>query len=400
MDKIRFLTAGESHGRALTAIIEGLPAGLEISEQDILTDLKRRQRGYGRGGRMQIERDYAKILSGVRYGKTLGSPICLLIENKDWPNWVEKMSVEPVINPVQKLQMPRPGHADYAGMVKYQHDDLRNILERSSARETAARVAAGAVARKLLSEFGIRIFGHVTQIGPVQSSFSAIVQLQNLMNTGALDEIERLLERIEKSETACADEMADEKMKKLIDETKQRGDTLGGQFEIVAIGLPIGLGSFTHWDRRLDGRISWAMGAINAMKCVEIGLGSGVAQRPGSQVHDELFYEKSRGYYRKTNNAGGIEGGMSNGEPIVVRVSMKPLPTLSRPLMSVDCSDRSLKEAFSERSDVCAVPAAVVVAEAVLALVLAEELCRKLGGDSIKEMHRNYKGLVVEPLGW
>ncbi len=400
MDKIRLLTAGESHGRALVAIVEGLPAGLELTEQDVFIDLKRRQRGYGRGGRMKIERDYAKILTGVRYGKTLGSPVTLYIENKDWPNWVEKMSVEPVKNPVDKLQMPRPGHADYAGMVKYQHDDLRNILERSSARETAARVAAGAVAKKLLSEFGIRIFGHVTRIGSAQSSFSAIVQFQELMNNGRVDQIEKLIERVEESETACADKEAGEKMMQCIDKAGQRGDSLGGQFEIVALGLPVGLGSFTHWDRRLDGRISWAMGAINAMKSVEIGLGSDVARIPGSRVHDEVYYQKGKGYYRKTNNAGGIEGGMTNGEPLVVRVGMKPLPTLSKPLMSVDCGKKEPKQAFSERADVCAVPAAVVVAEAVLALVLAEALCQKIGGDSIQEMHRNFKGLADEPLGW
>ncbi len=402
MNKIRFLTAGESHGQALNTIIEGIPAGLELYETDIAKELKRRQRGYGRGGRMQIEKDYAKILSGVRYGRTLGSPISLLIENKDWPNWVEKMSVEPVENPVPKLQMPRPGHADFAGMVKYQHDDLRNLLERSSARETAMRVAAGAVARKLLSEFNIRIYGHVIRIGSVESETTAMDLLTGPKSRfeKQLQTWEQMMAVAEKSELACFDEKATQKMIPIIDAAKERGDTLGGIFEIVAVNVPVGLGSHIHWDRKLDGAIAGAMMSINAMKSVEIGLGAGVAEIPGSRVHDQIYYDEKDSFYRNTNHAGGVEGGMSNGEPIIVRVAMKPIPTLSQPLNSVDVGTKQAKQAFSERSDVCAVPAATVVGEAMLALVLANALCDKVGGDSVAEMKRNAGGLPSVPLGW
>jgi chorismate synthase len=402
MNRIRFLTAGESHGRALTTIIEGVPANLGLCEEDIERDLKRRQRGYGRGGRMQIESDRAQILSGVRYGKTLGSPIALLIENKDWPNWIEKMSVKPVENPVAPLQMPRPGHADFAGMVKYQQTDLRNILERSSARETAMRVAAGAIAKKLLAEFGIKISGHVLRIGQIQSPLSALTFLigKQGKTAQALSQWESLMERVEQSPVACADASTTEEMIVGIDKAKEKGDTLGGLFEIVATGIPVGLGSHVHWERRLDGQIAQAMMSINAMKAVEIGLGRQVTEIPGSQVHDQIFYEEGVGYYRGDNNAGGIEGGMSNGEPVIVRVAMKPLPTLSSPLHSVDVSTHEPKQAFHERSDVCAVPAAVVVGEAMLALILANALCEKLGGDSIAEMQKHFKGLPIVPLGW
>ena len=402
MNRIRFLTAGESHGQALTAIIEGIPAGLNISEKDIEHELRRRQRGYGRGGRMQIEKDRARILSGVRYGRTLGSPISLLIENKDWPNWVHKMSVARVDDPVAPLSMPRPGHADFAGMVKYRTNDLRNILERSSARETAMRVAAGAIARKFLQEFGIEIYGHVIRIGSVASAISALDVLTGKSSKDAsrIAEWKTLMEKAETSATACADSAATEAMIALIDDAKAKGDTLGGMFEIVAIGLPVGLGSHVHWDRKLDAQIAGAMISINAMKAVEIGLGREVAELPGSKVHDELYYDPAIGYYRGHNNAGGIEGGMTNGEPIIVRVAMKPLPTLVKPLQSVDTSTRQAKQAHSERSDVCAVPAAVVVGEAMLALVLADALCEKLGGDSIEEMKQHFERLPRVPLGW
>lgn len=396
MDKIRFLTAGESHGQALNAIIEGIPAGLPLSEMFIAEQLKRRQRGYGRGGRMQIEQDQAQILSGVRYGKTLGSPISLLISNKDWPNWTQKMSVTPVDEPAPALHMPRPGHADFAGMVKYHTDDLRNILERSSARETTMRVAVGAIARRLLEEFGIRIFGHVTRIGPVESDFSAV----SLTRQTPQSEIEEIFSRVEQSPMACADEASTAKMQVLVDEAKVKGDSLGGLFEIVATGLPVGLGSHVHWDRKLDAHIAYAMMSINAMKAVEIGLGKNVSERFGSQVHDELFYEENTGYYRQRNHAGGIEGGMSNGEPIVVRVAMKPLPTMPTPLRSVDVGTKSPMEAHYERADVCAVPAAVVVGEAMLALVLANTLADKIGGDSLREMRRNFEGIPQAPLAW
>ncbi|MBN1541860.1 chorismate synthase [candidate division KSB1 bacterium] len=402
MNRFRFLTAGESHGQALTAIIEGIPAGLELSESDIAAELRRRQRGYGRGGRMKIEKDRATILSGVRYGKTLASPIALLIENRDWLNWVNKMSVEPVAEAVEKLQMPRPGHADFAGMIKYRHDDLRNILERSSARETAVRVAVGAVARRFLSEFGIHIYGHVTRIGGIDSSRSALSLLSGPADQKfeRLQNWRRLMDSVEACPVACADPVAAQQMVSAIDEAQIRGDSLGGAFEIVALNVPVGLGSHVHWDRRLDGLIGWAMLSINAMKGVEIGIGDQVSQLPGSRVHDEIFYNKTNGYHRLSNHAGGIEGGMSNGEPIIVRVIMKPLPTLASPLQSVDAVTLEPKSAFRERSDVCAVPAAVVVAEAMLAITLADSLMEKLGGDSIAEMQERFKELPHVPLGW
>ena len=396
MNKIRFLTAGESHGQALNTIIEGLPAGLDLSEDNIAEQLRRRQRGYGRGGRMQIEKDRAQILSGVRYGQTLGSPISLLIFNKDWPNWTQKMSVAPVKDSVEKLQMPRPGHADFAGMVKYQSDDLRNILERSSARETTMRVAAGAVARRLLEHFGIKIYGHVQRIGSVVTDATAISFAQKTPES----EISNFFSAAEKSPVACADENAAKKMIDLIDQAKEKGDSLGGVFEVVATGAPVGLGSHVHWDRKLDAHLAYAMMSINAMKSVEIGLGQQVGFIFGSQVHDELFFDEKKGYSRNHNHAGGLEGGMTNGEPIVVRVAMKPLPTMPTPLSSVDVNTKKPKKAHYERADVCAVPAAVVVAEAMMSLVLANALVDKIGGDSIDEMMRHYKGLPSAPLEW
>ena len=396
MDKIRFLTAGESHGQALNTIIEGMPAGLDLSEDYIAAQLKRRQRGYGRGGRMQIEKDRAQILTGVRYGKTLGSPISLLIHNKDWPNWTHKMSVAQVQEPVAKLHMPRPGHADFAGMVKYRTDDLRNILERSSARETTMRVAAGTVARRLLDEFGVRIYGHVVRIGAAATQFSATT----LTRQTPQDEIVKFFERVETSPVACADAAAEERMMRLIDEGKEKGDSLGGLFEVVATGLPVGLGSHVHWDRKLDAHIAYAMMSINAMKSVEIGLGRGVSEVFGSQVHDEIFYDQSKGFNRARNHAGGLEGGMTNGEPVVVRVAMKPLPTMPTPLRSVDVNTKQAKEAHYERADVCAVPAAVVVGEAMLSLVLANALVDKIGGDSVDEMQTRFEGLPHAPLEW
>ncbi|MDZ7370472.1 MAG: chorismate synthase [candidate division KSB1 bacterium] len=393
---MRFFTAGESHGPALTAILEGLPAGLPLQEEDIAVQLERRQRGYGRGGRMQIEQDRARILSGVRYGKTLGSPLALLIENRDWPNWTEKMSIEPVEQPHPALQMPRPGHADFAGMVKYRTNDLRNILERSSARETAMRVAVGAAARRLLEEFGIRIYSHVLRIGRVSAGRSAV---EFTRNTDA-QELEQFFAAAEASPVSCADPEAAQAMQRLIDEAKERGVSLGGLFEVVAVGVPVGLGSHVHWDRKLDGRLAGAVMSINAIKSVEIGLGKEVAERFGDQVHDELFYEAGKGYYRLRNHAGGIEGGMSNGEPIVVRAAMKPLPTMVTPLRSVDVGTKSPAAAHYERADVCAVPAAAVVGEAMVALVLADALMEKIGGDSLEEMRKRFNELPTAPLEW
>ena len=395
MNRLLFLTSGESHGKALNTIIEGVPAGLSLTREYITEQLLRRQRGYGRGGRMKIEKDKVEILSGVRYGVTLGSPISLLIYNKDWPNWTDKMAVEPVETPVEKLQMPRPGHADFAGMVKYHSDDLRNILERSSARETTMRVAAGAVARRLLEEFGIRILGHVVRIGSESTSFSA-VSISKRLPKSQLDEF---ISKVENSPMACADKAVTKKMMKLIDQAKEKGDSLGGLFEVTATGVPVGLGSHVHWERKLDAAIARAMMSINAMKSVEIGLGREVSELFGSQVHDELFYD-DKGFYRNRNHAGGIEGGMTNGEPVVVRVAMKPLPTMPTPLRSVDVGSKQPRQAHYERADVCAVPAAVVVAEAMLALVLADALMGKLGGDSIYEMKSRYETLPQAPLEW
>lgn len=400
LNRLRFFTAGESHGQALTAILEGIPAGLAISEEEIAGELARRQRGYGRGGRMQIEQDRAQILSGVRYGKTMGSPVSFVLYNKDWPNWTTKMSVTPIESPVPPLQMPRPGHADFAGMVKYQQDDLRNILERSSARETTMRVALGAVAKKLLAEFGVQIYGHVIRIGNVKAHTAGLQWTSGQWKSTDRSILEKFFSRVEQSPVACGDPESEQAMMALIDQAKAAGDSLGGHFEVLAFGAPIGLGSVMHWDRKLDTKIAAAMMSINAMKAVEIGVGSEAGVRSGRETHDEIFYDSEIGYYRQTNHAGGVEGGMSNGEPIVVRVAMKPLPTLSSPLRSVDVRTLQSKEAFSERADVCAVPAAVVVGEAMLALVLADALCEKLGGDSIAEMKRNYQKLPHAPLAW
>ncbi len=395
MKNIRFFTAGESHGQALSAIIEGMPAGLEISEKDITTELRRRQRGYGRGGRMKIEQDRAQILSGVRFGKTLGSPISLVLYNKDWPNWTEKMSVSAGANFSEKLHMPRPGHADYAGMIKYRQDDLRNILERSSARETAMRVAAGAIAKKFLNQFGIDIFGHVIRIGIASSETFLDTRI-----TPKSKEWNDFFERAENSPVGCADELAAKEMMQHIDTAQQEGYSLGGLFEVAATGVPVGLGSHVHWDRKLDAQIAGAMMSINAIKSVEIGLGKAVSERPGYEVHDEIFYDEKNGFQRNHNFAGGIEGGMSNGEPVVVRLAMKPLPTMRSPLRSVNVKTLEPQNAHFERADVCAVPAAVVVAESMLALVLADALVSKIGGDSINEMQQSFQRLSRVPLDW
>ncbi|HPG37855.1 MAG TPA: chorismate synthase [bacterium] len=401
MSRIRFLTAGESHGRALTTIIEGLPAGLEISETAIEHELQRRQRGYGRGDRMKIEHDRARILSGVRYGVSLGSPVSLLLENKDWINWTEKMSVTPVEHPTPPLQMPRPGHADFAGMVKYRQDDLRNLLERSSARETTMRVAVGAICKKLLEKFHIHIYGHITRIGSVTSPFSVLnIPSRHFKNPDYIKEFATIFKQVEESPMACADSAATTAMVALVDDAKQQGTSLGGQFELIATGLPVGLGSHVHWDRKLDAQIAAALMSINAIKAVEIGLGVQVAHLPGNKVHDQLYYTEAGGYYRGSNNAGGIEGGMSNGEPIVVKATMKPLPTMIQPLDSVNVATHTASTAHYERADVCAAPAAVVVGEAMLAIVLADALYEKLGGDSIPEMLHNFRGLSNVPLGW
>src|SRR5881409_2150657 len=321
----RFLTAGESHGEALTAVIDGVPAGLPLTEADIDVDLARRQRGYGRGGRMKIERDRVHIVSGLRWGQTLGSPLTLQIANRDWENWKATMSVGPPEAGAahKEVTRPRPGHADLAGAMKYGHRDIRNVLERSSARETTARVAVAGVAKRLLAEFGITILSHVTEIGGARIGELAI----------ALDELAR---RAEASEVRCVDPAAERRMIEAIDQAKAAGDTLGGVFEVVALGCPVGLGSYVQWDRKLDGRLARAFCSIHAIKGAEIGLGFEAARRPGSQVHDEIFFDKDAGFQRASNSAGGLEGGVTNGQPVIVRAVMKPISTLRKPLRSVD----------------------------------------------------------------
>ena len=402
MQRIRFLTAGESHGQALVTIVEGLPAGLPLRAEEIDRDLKRRQRGYGRGDRMKIERDRVKILSGIRYGKTLGSPVTLFLENRDWPKWTEKMAIEATEHPIPALHLPRPGHADFAGMIKYRQDDLRNILERSSARETAARVAAGAAARTLLTWFSIEVTSHVAAIKDIASGFSALdfFRMHDPHTSEGRTAYHKVMAAVEASPVACADPEAEEKMIAGIDSARKSGDSLGGVVEIAALGLFAGLGSPMHWERRLDTQLAAALMSIPAIKGVEVGLGCRAAGQTGSQMHDELFHEPNRGFYRGSNNAGGIEGGMSNGEPVILRIHMKPLPTLARPLRTVDIATLQTQEAHRERADVCAVPAAAVVAEAMTALVLADAVALKLGGDSLAEMLQNFKGLAHVPLGW
>jgi len=382
---IRFLTAGESHGKCLTLIIEGVPAGLRLSALDINADLKRRQMGYGRGGRMKIESDRAEITSGVRAGKTLGSPIALTIQNKDWENWQKVMSPEATGEEAEarKITRPRPGHADLVGGIKYRHKDLRNVLERASARETAARVACGAIARRLLSEFDIQVMSFVRQIGGAGISSGDSFFLKQ-------EEYEKLRDQLENSPVRCPDPDAEKGMMEAIDAAKEVGDSLGGIFQVTAFNVPPGLGSHVHWDRRLDGRIARAVMSIPAIKAVEIGLGFEAARRRGSQVHDEIYYDADRGFYRRTNNAGGTEGGISNGEPIIVKAAMKPIPTLSQPLDSVDFISKEAFKASKERSDACAVPAAGVVGEAVVAIEIANALLEKFGGDSIAELKGSF----------
>jgi len=388
MSRLRFLTAGESHGKALVGIMEGMPANLSLAPSDIDAELKRRQSGFGRGGRMKIESDHAEIVSGVRWGKTMGSPIALFIENRDHKNWLEGMSPDGRHQgSIPAVTRPRPGHADLAGVIKYHQQDVRNILERSSARETAMRVALGAVAKKFLSEFGIRVGSYVTQIGDQQSAVSS----QQL----GQEELFEVFGRAEASPVRCPDEDATKRMIGLIEDAMKEGSSLGGVFEVFATGLPVGLGSHIQWDKRLDGRIAGALMSIQAIKGVEIGLGFEMAGSSGSEVMDEIFYHGQKtGFYRKTNNAGGIEGGMTNGMPVLVRAGMKPIPTLRKQLSSVDIVSKEPLEAAYERSDVCAVPAASVIGEAMTALVIADAFLEKFGGDSIEEVTANYRAYL------
>ncbi len=376
MGHLRFLTAGESHGKALALIVEGMPAGLPLSEQYITAELVRRQKGYGRSSRMAIEQDRAQIISGVRHGVTIGSPIALLIQNRDWENWKEIMSVSPTDKEIESIAHLRPGHADLAGVIKYGFDDVRPILERASARETAARVACGAIARRFLEEFEIAIHSHTWAISGIEAKINHPLDWP----------------RVESSPLRCADSSAEREMMAAIDVAKERGDTLGGIFQVIAFGVPIGLGSHVHWDRRLDGRIAQAIMSINAVKGVEFGEGFRMASLPGSEAHDIIQHDEAPPFWHHTTNrAGGIEGGISNGEPIVVNVAVKPIPTLAHPLPSIDLKTKGEVLAHVERSDVCVVPAAGVIGEAMLAIVLADVMLEKFGGDSLSESQRNYR---------
>jgi len=381
---LRFFTAGESHGKGLAGIIEGIPSGLGIRAADIDSDLKRRQKGYGRGGRMKIESDSAEILSGVRWGRTTGAPISLFIKNRDWENWKEGMSAEEKdAGSIPPLTRPRPGHADLPGALKYNEKDIRNILERSSARETAMRVALGAVAKKFLQEFGIEIGSFIVQIGTVEAGFSG--------EAGSVKMLHELFKKAERSDLRCPDAGAAGRMKKAIDQAMKNGDTLGGRFVVFATGLPPGLGSHAQWDRKLDGLLAQALMSIQAIKCVEVGDGAKLAAMRGSEAMDEIFYDKTKKKFtRETNRMGGIEGGMTNGMPVVLSATMKPIPTLRKPLKSVDIVTKRPFEAAYERSDVCAAPAASVVGEGMAALVLAKTFLEKFGGDGIEETGRNY----------
>ncbi len=386
---LRFLTAGESHGKCLTVIIDGIPSGIRLAKDDIDRDLRRRQLGYGRGKRMQIECDTAEITAGVRAGITLGSPIAINIQNKDWENWHEIMSIEETIANIEqkKITRPRPGHADLAGGIKYRHKDLRNILERASARETAARVSAGAVAKRILEEFNIYVLSFVTQVGDVKST-DIKLQFKNR------HDFYTFVDELDNSPLRCPDKNAEELMIKAIDNAKNEGDSLGGVFQVMVFNVPVGLGSCMHWDRRLDARIAGVVMSIPAIKGVEIGLGFDSSRLKGSDVHDEIFYSNS-GFYRETNNAGGIEGGMSNGETIVIKAGMKPIPTLSQPLRSVDLITKEPFLASKERSDVCAVPAAGIVGEAVVAIEIANAFLEKFGGDSLDELKDNFNAYMT-----
>lgn len=378
MTELRFLTAGESHGPSLTGIVEGMPAGLEIDEDYIAHQLARRQHGYGRGGRMKIEKDRAIILSGVANGKTTGGPITLRIDNRDWENWKNRK--------MAPITVPRPGHADWVGGVKYGHDDMRLVLERSSARETTTRVACGSVARRLLEEFGMKIFSHIIQIGRVRAE-SAI--------TGDAEQFSR----VDESPVRCIDPDGESRMINHIDEARKKGDTLGGVFEVVVTGMVPGMGSYVHWDRKLDGRLAQAILSVNAIKGVEIGGGFNTAALFGTEAHDQFYADDGR-VVRGSNRAGGLEGGVSNGEPLLVRGAMKPISTTIKTQHSVDLASGQSSPTKYQRSDVCAVPAAGVIGEAMVALVVADAFIDKFGGDSVREIRRNLEGYLYDSRRW
>ena len=379
---MRYITAGESHGPELTAIIEGLPAGLPLTADDINKELIRRQTGYGRGGRMLIETDRVRITSGLRHGKTLGSPITLVVENKDWKNWTKVMGIEDVPEKQKKIRRvarPRPGHADLVGGMKYHFNDLRNVLERSSARETTMRVAIGAIAKKILSELDIDVAGHVTMLGGIKATVPDGLTVSEIRDIS------------EQSDVRVVDATVEQDIRDLIDETKKKGDTIGGVVEVLVGGVPAGLGSYVQWDRKLDAKIAQAVVSINAFKGAEFGVGFEAGVLPGSQVMDEILWDEKNGYTRRSNNLGGFEGGMTNGEPIVVRGVMKPIPTLYKPLQSVDIDTKEPYKASIERSDSTAVPAASVVAENVVATVVANEILEKFESDSFEELVQSVK---------
>jgi chorismate synthase len=385
--ELRLITAGESHGPGLTCLVEGMPAGLELSAEDLNRDMARRQLGHGRGGRMKIERDSAEVTGGVRHGRTLGGPIALQVNNRDYANWEERMNPWPVAEEIPEVHLPRPGHADLVGTQKYKQTDVRNILERASARETAARVAGGGVCKAFLRALGVSVYSHVIQIASVHAP-----------------EPERALSdedfaEVDSSPVRCLDAEASKEMVREIDRLRKANESLGGVFEVQAFGLVPGLGSHVSWEERLDGRLAMAICSIQAIKGAEVGDAFTVAGLPGSQAHDEIFYSEERGYFRETNHAGGLEGGMTTGEPVVVRGAMKPLPTLTKPLRSVDTQTHAPAQALRERTDSCTVPAAGVVAEAMVALVLADAYRRKFGGDHIDDV-RDAVSAYTDRIGW
>jgi chorismate synthase len=384
---LHVVTAGESHGPGLTCVVEGLPAGLELDQESIDGDMARRQLGHGRGGRMKIEKDTAQVTAGVRHGRTLGGPVALQVANRDYANWEERMNPWPVENPVPEVHLPRPGHADLAGVMKFGFTDVRNVLERASARETAARVAGGALAKAFLRALGVEVVSHVTQIGSI------------LAPPGAVDLALADFGEVDASPVRCLDGEATKAMVAEINMLRKRNESIGGIFELRAFGLVPGLGSHVSWEQRLDGRIGGALLSIQAAKGVGLGDGFDLAGRPGSEAHDEIFYSEERGYYRETNRSGGLEGGMTTGEPLVVRVAMKPIPTLTKPLRSVDIATHEPAQALRERTDSCVVPAAGVVGEAMLAIVLAGAYRDKFGGDHIDDVKaalEAYEGRI----GW
>jgi len=386
----RFVTAGESHGPGLTAIVEGLPAGLELAPEDIDTDLARRQLGHGRGGRMKIEKDRAEVTAGVRHGRTLGSPVSMWIQNRDYQNWEERMNPWPVDAEVDEVHLPRPGHADLAGIQKFGHSDVRNVLERASARETAARVAAGALAKAFLRALGVEVRSHVTRIGTVTGSGSD-------PSTRGLTPTD--FDNVDESPVRSLDSEASEAMVAEIDAARKANESLGGEFEVIAFGVVPGIGSHVSWEERLDGRLAQAIMSIQALKGVGIGDGFALAERVGSKAHDEIFWSDDEGYNRETNRAGGIEGGMTTGDPLVVTGAMKPLPTLTKPLRSVDTETKEPAQALRERTDSCTVPAAGVVGEAMVALVLAAAYREKFGGDHMDDV-RAALATYRDRIGW